>query len=435
MPGLLSLLWLVAASQAPAQLSADHGRSGERHMPAEAARAAIQACANPSLPISAALTPNDVGFLGYGLTHPGAPPTYCQRSDRAAAIALLDAYAGDPIRLDTGGAALSRLLDLYAETPVDPRATARRDEIRRVLWLRGLHSPPADDPLLTAAEQRRLLSDSRNVGFLREWVASDMGDSAARMRLAQALLLDGSPQFDPVAAASVMPEEWVNSELRLRLIAALLLEPRNFDLAFQQMRFVYRNREAPSPQVAAAMRALVGRAGRLLERDETRLAGARVLGILAESGVIEARSGVLSMIEREGGMLDAAGSPREIGRFADLISADDYPAYALRAREAGVVQPYAVFGPDGRLVMIDTGPGEATALESAVARIWRRRWLQRVQLEGHPGRFVRIAGPTVQFRLPDCVNGTAQPLPPPNPAFVTVDGRCVRVPNLQTTVH
>ena len=98
------------------------------------------------------------------------------------------------------------------------------------------------------------------------------------------------------------------------------------------------------------------------------------------------------------------------------------------------MRPYAIFGPDGRLVMIDTGPGEITALEYAVARIWRRRWLQTVQLEGHPGRFVRIPGPTVEFRLPDCVNGSAQPLPPSDSAFVTVDGRCIRMPNLETPV-
>ena len=404
-------------------------------MPAEAARAAIEACANPSLPIFGDLTADDVGQLGYGLTHPAAPPTYCQRSDRAAAIALLEAYVGDPIRLDTGGLALSRLYDLYTEIPTDPPARARRDEVRRILWLRGFYSPPAGDPLLTAAEQRRLLSDGRNVAFLRDWVARDMQDERARTMLARALLLEGSPYFDPVAAASVLPEGWVTSELRLRLITALLADRQSFDLAFQQLRFVYRNREVPSPGVAAAMSVLLDRAGRLLERDETRLAGARVLGILAETGVTEARGRVLSMIEREGGMLDAAGSPRVIGPFSVLINSEDYPAYALRMLEVGVVRPHAIFGPDGRLVMIDTGPGEMTALRNVVARIWRRRWLQRAQLEGHRRRFVRIAGPIVEFRLPDCVNGTTQPLPPPNPAFVTVDGQCIRMPILTTPIQ
>lgn len=401
-------------------------------MPAAQAHAAIEACANPSLPIAGDLAADDVGQLGYGLTNPMAPPAYCRQSDRAAALALLEAYAGDPIRLDTGHLALSRLLDLYTEAPADPRAAARRDEIRRVLWLRGYYSPPPGDPLRTAAEQERLLSDPRNLEFLRAWVARDMTDSAARLRLAQALLVEGSPQFDPVAAASVMPEEWVTSALRLRLIAALLADRNSFDLAFEQLRFVHRNREPPSPEVAAAMTALLDRAMRLLERDRTRLAGARILGVLAETGVAEARSRVLAMIEREGGMLDAAATAREIGPFSVLINGEDYPAAALRALEQGIVRPFAVFGPDGRLVMIDTGPGEITALRDTVARIWRRRWLQRVRLEGHPGRFVRVAGPIVEFRVAGCPGGSAGPLPPPNPAHVTVDGHCIPRPTLTT---
>ena len=432
---LLPLLTLLAASAASAQLSAYPGRSGERHMPAAQARSAIEACANPSLPIVGNLTAEDVGLLGYGLAHPGAAPAYCRHGDLGAALAFLEAYAGDPIRLDTGAAALSRLVDLYNEIPADPRAMARRDEIRRVQWLRGLYSPPAGDPLLTAAEQRRLLTDPRNLEFLRAWVARDMQDSAARIRLAQALLLEGAPQFDPTEAASILPSESNVGDLRLRLVAELVADRRNFALAFEQLRFVRWNRERLSGAEAVAMNALVDRASRLLERDDTRLVGARILGILAENAVTEARIRLLAMIERQGGMLDAAGSPREVGPFSSLITADDYPASARRNLEQGVVRPSAIFGPDGELVMIDTGPGELNVLDYAVARIWRRRWLQRVRLEGHPGRFVRLAGPTVLFRLPDCRNGSAQPLPPPNPAYVTVDGECIRAPNLTTYVH
>jgi hypothetical protein len=414
-------------AEGPAQLSPGTGRAGERAMPAAEAAAAIRACGNPSLPATSDLPGDAVGVLAYGLLNPGWAPAECRRRDPQAALALLEAYAGDPLRRDAGHLALSRLSELYGERTADARARARRDDIRRLLWLRGQYEPAADDPLLTRAERDRLLSDPDNVAFLRAWVAQLPSDPDPRRRLAAALLLAGSPSYDPVEAAAVLPDG-APEHLRLLLLQALLAEEGTFGLAVEQLPRLYLQPAALAGEDVLLVEAIVARAVQLFDRggEPHWTAGARVLAALAEADLWQARSALQSAIDRAGCCTGFAELPSETRARQLTVSDDDYPAAADRARVAGTVRLMAIFGPDGRLLWVDPGPGEPSVLRRAAVGLWRRRVLRDVVLEGHRGQYVRVRGPTVEFRLPRCVDGVAQPLPPADPGVVTMDADCRR---------
>jgi hypothetical protein len=415
------------AAQAPAQLSPGTGRAGERAMPAAEARAALRACGNPSLAATGDLPGDAVGVLAYGLLHPGWAPAECRRRDPQAALALLEAYAGDPLRRDAGSLALWRLFELYGEGTIGARARARRDDIRRLLWLRGQHEPAADDPLLTRAERERLLSDPESLAFLRSWVARQPSDPDPRRRLAAALLLAWSPGYDPGEAASILPDE-APLNLRLRLLQALLAEEATFGLALEQLPRLHIQPAALAGEDVLIIEAIVARAVRLFDRggEPHWTAGARVLAALAEADLWQARSALQSALDRAGCCTGIAGFPPENRVRSLSVSGDDYPAAAARARVAGTVRLMAIFGPDGRLLWVDPGPGEPSVLRRTAVGLWRRRVLRDLVLEGHRGQYVRIRGPTVEFRLPRCDAGVAQPLPPPDPDVITIDGDCPR---------
>jgi len=421
----LLLACLGLAGQGSAQLSPGTGRAGERAMPAAEARAAIRACGNPSLAAGSDLPGDAVGVLAYGLLNPGWAPPQCKRRDPRAALALLEAYAGDPLRRDAGSLALWRLFELYGEGTTDARARARRDDIRRLLWLRGQYEPAADDPLLTPAERDRLLSDPENVAFLRSWVALLPSDPDPRRRLAAALLLAGSPNYDPLAAASVLPDG-APERLRLRLLQALLAQEGTFGVALEQLPRLHIQPYALAGEDVLLVEAIVARAAHLFRQggEPHWTTGARVLAALAEADLWQARSALQSAIDGAGCCVGMGDLPPENRLRSLSVSDDDYPAAADRARVGGTVRLAAIFGPDGRLLWVDAGPGEPSVLRRAAVGLWRRRVLRNVELQGHRGQYVRVRGPTVEFRLPRCDMGVAQPLPPPDPGVVTIDGDC-----------
>ncbi|HYG30704.1 MAG TPA: hypothetical protein VD887_10880 [Allosphingosinicella sp.] len=424
-PALL-LACLGMAAQGSAQLSPGTGRAGERTMPAAEARAAIRACGNPNLAAGSDLPADAVGVLAYGLLNPGWAPPTCKRRDPQAALALLEAYAGDPLRRDAGRLALWRLFELYGDR-TDARARTRRDAIRRLLWLRGQYEAAADDKLLTRAERDRLLSDPDAVAFLRQWVALLPSDPDPRRRLAAALLLAGSPSYDPLEAASVLPGG-APERLRLRLLQALLADERTFAAALEQLPRLHIQPYALAGEDVLLIEAIVARAAHLFRQggEPHWTTGARVLAALAEADLWQARSALQSAVDRAGCCLVTAGFPPELRVRRLSVSDEDYPAAADRARVAGIVQLAAIYGPDGRLLWVDAGPGEPSLLRRAAVALWRRRALRDVELQGHRGHYVRVRGPTVEFRLPRCDMGVAQPLPPPDPDVVTIDARCPR---------
>ncbi len=416
---------LLPAAQGAAQLSPYPGRPGERPMPVAAARAAIQACGNASLSGVEALSPQDVGLLAYGLQHPGWEPARCVRRDPDAALAMLEAYAGDPIPLDTGSLALARLSDFYRARPADRRAQRRLDDILRILWLRGYHHPTRDDPLFTPAERERLLSDPDNLAFLRFWVAGYEWDGNARNMLARGLLLENSPLHDPVEAASVIHHS-APLNLRLRLLLGLLANARTFGAALEQPPRMTIHHGWITSEDARLIEAVIANAVRLFEQggEPERTTGARVLAALAEKEVFEAQGALRSLIDRNGCCLVMSGFPLEAGVRPLLMSNDDYPDDLVGSGMSGTVRLEAYFGPDGRLLYIDGGGGEPSSLRRQAIALWRRRSLQDVELRGHRGSYVRIAGPTIIFRMPRCELGVARPMPPPDPDVVTVDGPC-----------
>jgi hypothetical protein len=421
----LFLVGLGIAGPGSAQLSPGTGRPGERAMPIAEASAAVRACRNPALAGMGDLPADAVGVLAYGLLTPGWAPAECRARDPRAALALLEAYAGDPLRRDAGSLALWRLFELYGERGGDARALRRRDEIRRLLFVRGQLQPTRDDPLLTRAEQERLLSDPANVAFLREWVALLPTDPDPRRRLAEALLIEGSPSYDPVAAAAAIPDEAAVT-LRLRLLGALLAEERTFAAALEQLPRLYVRPNELTGEDMLLVEAIVARAAQLFEQggEPHWTAGARVLGVLAEADLWQARSALQTAIDRGGCCTGMPELPPE-NRVRPLAVIDeDYPAAASRGQIAGVVHLNAIFGPDGRLLWVDAGPGDPSILRRAAVGLWRRRALRNVQLPAERGRYVRLRGPTIEFRLPRCENGVAQPLPPPDPEAVTITAIC-----------
>jgi hypothetical protein len=424
-PALL-LACLGMAAPGSAQLSPGTGRPGERAMPIEAARAAILACGNPALAAMTELPADTVGVLAYGLLNPGWAPAQCTKRDPRAALALLQAYAGDPLRRDAGSLALSRLSEMYGE-PSDARTRRRRDDIRRLLWLRGQLDPAPDDALLTRAEQERILSDPANVAFLRRWVALLPSDPAPRRRLTAALLVEGSPGYDPVAAVAAIPDDALLN-LRLRLLRALLAEERTFGAALDQLPRLYIQPWTLAAEDVVLIEAIVGRASRLFEQrgEPSRTTGARVLAAIAEAGMWQAQTALQSALARAGCCMVMSEFPSEARVRPLLVTDEDYPAAAIRGSVAGVVRLEAYFGPDGRLVYVDGGWGEPSVLRRAAVGLWRRRSLRDVELQAHRGHYVRIAGPTVEFRLPRCIDGVAQPLPPPDPARITLTAICMR---------
>jgi hypothetical protein len=419
---------LFLATQGAAQLSTYWGRPGERPMTGAAVRAALEACGNPALMRVEQLTPHDVGVLAYALQHPGREQIRCVRHDADAALAMLEAYAGDPIPFDSGSLALARLAELYRARPSDRRAQRRLSDIRRILWLRGYEHPTPDDPLFTPAERERLLSDTANVALLRRWVTGYEWDHYARDNLASALLLESAPHYDPVEAASFISGNPAGS-LRLRLIQALLVDPRTFSLALDQLPQLTIHHGWLTSRDVLLLESIIERATRLFDQgtEPERTTGARMLAGLAERDVMQARGALLSAMDRNGCCLVMQELPADAGVRPLHMSDDHYPRSAARSGMSGRFRLEAFFAPDGKLLYIDGDGGEPSSLRRAAIAGWRRA-LANVELRATPGYYTRVAGPVFEFRMPRCESGVALPMPAPDPEVVTVDGPCFQPP-------
>lgn len=128
-----------------------------------------------------------------------------------------------------------------------------------------------------------------------------------------------------------------------------------------------------------------------------------ILAQLAYQGSASARGALGREYDRHGGLVEAGDWTPDPARpvpFAKILTANDYPVSAMRREIEGVVEAWAVIGPDGRVVLIEIVRSPDAALAQTVTTIVTRR-LPRSFAE-HPGRYVRVKLPLIQFRLLPC---------------------------------
>lgn len=121
--------------------------------------------------------------------------------------------------------------------------------------------------------------------------------------------------------------------------------------------------------------------------------------------------------EREGGLLD--GGALQPANFQAFITADDYPARALRDESEGVVEAEAVIAPNGRVLHVVVTRSASPILDDIVQRLVVRRFRLKDKPE-FAGHYVRAKLPSIQFRLPNCDTGADRT--PAVEAAILVDG-------------
>lgn len=177
----------------------------------------------------------------------------------------------------------------------------------------------------------------------------------------------------------------------------------------------------PDPQVQTASAALLTRWAaqgsqsvlpQLLAWIEPRLASAdtatafqarSLLRMLVEGGVTSAHPLMNREYARLGGLVqggDWTPDPIKPVKFQNYLLPHDYPVRAMREERSGVVRATAVFGPDGRIFIVEiTGSSGHPDLDQAVRSILQRR--MRRSWPEYPGRYVRVKLPPIQFRISD----------------------------------
>lgn len=198
--------------------------------------------------------------------------------------------------------------------------------------------------------------------------------------------------------------------------------PKSAALRARFAPFLIPDLTDPDPKVQAGgggQLAILGRQGTeaavppLLAWIEPRLASGNkatadeareILKGLVMDGVGPARAVMDREYARMGGLLEAGDwtpDPAKPARFQYYITPNDYPTRALREERSGVVRATAVFGPDGKVFLIEiNGTSGSPDLDQAVQLILQRR-MRRSWLEW-PGRYVRVRLPPIQFRINEC---------------------------------
>lgn len=128
---------------------------------------------------------------------------------------------------------------------------------------------------------------------------------------------------------------------------------------------------------------------------------------------------------RSGGLVEAGAwtpDPERPVPFERILTGDDYPLRAARSDTQGVVQARAVIGPDRRVLLVEiVGSPDAVLSETVVKLVMRR--LRRSYPE-HPGRYVRVTLPPIQFRVIGCDKDKALPEVLPGAVLVEARMRC-----------
>jgi hypothetical protein len=126
---------------------------------------------------------------------------------------------------------------------------------------------------------------------------------------------------------------------------------------------------------------------------------------------------------RAGGLLD--GGALQPANFQPFITADDYPARALRDESEGVVEAEAVIAPNGRVLHVVVTRSASPTLDEIVQRVVVRRFRLKDKPE-FARHYVRAKLPPIQFRLPNCDTGADRT--PAVEAAILVDGTYCRQP-------
>lgn len=160
----------------------------------------------------------------------------------------------------------------------------------------------------------------------------------------------------------------------------------------------------------------------LRARNDPRQNAARtMLARLITANIAPARTMLDQEFARHGGLIEAgAWTPdpaRPVG-FDKYITSNDYPTRALREEREGIVQAWAVIGPDGRVVLVEVEPSGSPDLDQMVRGIVQRRF--RRTFTEYPGRYVRIKLLPIQFRIQHCDKD--EPVTKPVEGAALVDG-------------
>lgn len=256
--------------------------------------------------------------------------------------------------------------------------------------------------------------------------------------------------IDLYQAELASKEAAVRRPVALRLLPSVVDRnyPKSAALRARFAPFLIPDLTDPDPKVqagGAAQLAILGRQGteaavppllawiepRLASLDKTVADEAReILKSLVADGVGPARAVMDREYARMGGLVDAGDWTPDLARPAKMenyITPNDYPTRALREVRTGVVRANVVFGPDGKVFMVElTGSSGSPDLDRTVQATLQRR-MRRAWPEW-PGRYVRVKLPPIQFRISGCDDE------PPTPAIegaVLVDGvRFCRQPDL-----
>ena len=174
---------------------------------------------------------------------------------------------------------------------------------------------------------------------------------------------------------------------------------------------------------------------RLVSTDKAIASEARsFLRMLVEAGVTSAYPIMNREYARLGGLIqggDWTPDPAKPVTFDKYFTSNDYPTRAMREERGGVVRATAVFGPDGRIFIVEiTGSSGSPDLDQAVrSTLWRRmRWAW----PEHPGRYVRVKLPPIQFRIIYCDD---EPPAPPVEYALQVDAKANCRPPDMTVVY
>lgn len=348
--------------------------------------------------------------------------------ERRAFVARDDVWS-DVSRITEGG---SVRFSLHREAVLDP-LSPHYNPAKAVDLLEKSYS--AEDRLNAA----RMLLEGRLVPADRPraeailWQAAKYNDDAVLMLidLYQSELDGKDPAARSVVLIKLLP--FVDQTpprsvaVRERIVPYFLHGLQNPDLAVQTASARLLAKWAGQGTQSVVPPLLVWIEPRLVSADTAIANEARsLLRMLVESGVTAAHPVMNREYARNGGLVqggDWTPDPLKPAKFQNFITPNDYPTRAMREERSGVVRATAVFGPDGRIFLIEITESSGhldldQTVRATLTRRMRRSWPE------HPGRYVRVKLPPIQFRLRDS-DGTVET--PPLEGAVQVDAvRLVR---------
>jgi hypothetical protein len=162
---------------------------------------------------------------------------------------------------------------------------------------------------------------------------------------------------------------------------------------------------------------------------ETQLPAWKSLTRLVRAGSPAARASMDVDIARTGGVVELGVLDEATNNFKrEFITTDDYPPSAIRNAEEGVVSISLLVSPSGRALEATVTKSAIPSLDGMLAKLAARR-IAGLKFPDHPGRYVRVTIPDVQFRLGKSCTADGAPTPAV-PGAIVVDAEC-RQPVIQ----